>query len=68
MVTIEDGIRDGGIGMMIADRIGALAPEVPVDVLGLPTRFLPHAERPEQILNRLGLNADGILAAIRRLS
>jgi 1-deoxy-D-xylulose-5-phosphate synthase len=68
VITIEDGIRDGGVGMAIADRIGSLAPAVPVEVLGLPARFMPHAERPEQILSRLGLDADGIEAVASRLT
>ena len=66
VVTCEDGVRDGGIGMTIADRIGALAPAVPVQVLGTPTRFLAHDGRPERILAQLGLDADGISAAVRR--
>jgi 1-deoxy-D-xylulose-5-phosphate synthase len=68
VVTCEDGVRDGGIGMTIEDRIGALAPAVPVEVLGTPARFLPHDGRPERILAQLGLDADGISAAVRRLS
>ena len=67
VVTCEDGVRDGGIGMTIADRIGALAPAVPVEVLGTPTRFIPHDGRPERILAQLGLDADGISAAVRRV-
>jgi len=66
VVTVEDGIRDGGIGMTIADRIGALAPAVPVEVLGLPCRFIAHAANPDHILSQLGLDADGIAAAARR--
>ena len=65
-MTCEDGVRDGGIGMSIEDAVGALAPAVPVEVLGLPTRFLPHDGRPERILAQLGLDADGISAAVRR--
>ena len=30
VVTVEDGIRDGGIGMAMFDQIGAISPEVPV--------------------------------------
>jgi 1-deoxy-D-xylulose-5-phosphate synthase len=66
VVTCEDGVRDGGIGMTIEDRIGALAPTVPVEVLGTPSRFLAHDGRPERILAQLGLDADGISAAVRR--
>jgi 1-deoxy-D-xylulose-5-phosphate synthase len=66
VVTCEDGVREGGIGMAIEDRLGALDPAVPVEVLGTPTRFLPHDGRPERILAQLGLDADGIQAAARR--
>ncbi len=65
VVTVEDGVREGGIGMTIADRIGALAPAVPVDVLGLPSKFIAHGANSDQILAQLGLDAAGIAAAIR---
>ncbi len=64
VVTVEDGVREGGIGMMIADRIGAIRPEIRVEVLGLPTQFIPHGEA-HHILARLGLDAEGIAASIR---
>jgi 1-deoxy-D-xylulose-5-phosphate synthase len=67
VVTCEDGVRDGGIGMAIEDRIGDLRPGIPVEVLGLPTRFLTHEARPERLLAQLGLDADGIAAAAHRL-
>jgi 1-deoxy-D-xylulose-5-phosphate synthase len=64
VVTAEDGIAAGGIGSAIADAIGAIRPEVPVDVLGTPNRFIPHGEA-HHILARLGLDADGIAARLR---
>ncbi len=66
VVTCEDGVRAGGVGMSIEDAIGEISPSVRVEVLGLPTRFLPHDGRPERILAQLGLDADGIAAAVRR--
>ena len=66
VITIEDGIRDGGIGMTIADQVHALATDVPVQVLGIPAKFLPQGSA-EQILASLGLDADGIAAAARDL-
>ncbi|MBA3288135.1 MAG: 1-deoxy-D-xylulose-5-phosphate synthase [Acidimicrobiia bacterium] len=63
VVTLEDGVREGGIGMTIADRIGGT---VPVEVLGLPTRFFPHG-KADQILASVGLDADGVIAAVHRL-
>ncbi len=67
VITVEDGIRDGGIGMTIADAVHALDPAIPVEVLGVPTRFIPQA-RPDRILAQFGLDADGIAATIRAVS
>ena len=67
VVTVEDGIRDGGIGMTMFDQIGDdRRPRCPVVVLGVPTRFVPHGD-PKHILARLGLDAAGIAAAVRSL-
>ncbi len=62
VVTCEDGIREGGIGMSIADRVHNIAPAVPVKVLGIPARFIQQGSA-EKILAQLGLDAAGITAA-----
>jgi len=67
VVTCEDGLRDGGIGMAIAAEVHAIDPARQVEVLGLPTRFIPHA-KPSEILAAAGLDAEGLAATIRRLS
>ncbi|MGI9579173.1 MAG: 1-deoxy-D-xylulose-5-phosphate synthase [Microthrixaceae bacterium] len=61
VVTIEDGLRDGGIGASIADTLSKLAPvDGPaVHVLGVPSVYLAHG-KPDTILARLGLDADGV--------
>ncbi len=70
VITAEDGIREGGIGMTISDLLvshstpGATRPYV--EVLGVPTTFIPHS-KPDAILKRLGLDAEGIAATVRRL-
>jgi len=66
VVTIEDGIAEGGIGASAAARIRALDPTIPVTVLGTPLRFIPHGA-PGDIHAALGLDADGLVAAIRQL-
>ncbi|MDP2291222.1 MAG: 1-deoxy-D-xylulose-5-phosphate synthase [Actinomycetota bacterium] len=66
VVTIEDGIRDGGIGMTIADQVRAVSAAVPVKVLGLPARFIPQGSA-DRILSQLGLDAPGIATAARDL-
>jgi 1-deoxy-D-xylulose-5-phosphate synthase len=65
VVTIEDGIRDGGIGMAIATDVGALDGSIPVVPLGLPTKFLPHDPKAGNIHARYGLDVDGLVATIR---
>jgi 1-deoxy-D-xylulose-5-phosphate synthase len=69
VVTCEDGIRDGGVGMTIADAVHHacgtdLLPHV--EILGVPTRFIPTA-KPDRILAGLGLDGEGIAATVRRL-
>jgi 1-deoxy-D-xylulose-5-phosphate synthase len=64
VVTVEDGIREGGIGMSIADRIGLVAPAIPVVSMGVPLQFVPHGD-PKRILSRLGLDAEAIASTIR---
>jgi 1-deoxy-D-xylulose-5-phosphate synthase len=61
VLTIEDGIREGGIGMTIADQLS-----VPTRVLGIPTRFIPQA-KPDAILAQLGLDAAGIVRTVREM-
>lgn len=62
VVTVEDGLRDGGIGAAIADSLSKLAPvDGPaVRVLGVPSVYLAQG-KPDVILSRLGLDADGIV-------
>jgi 1-deoxy-D-xylulose-5-phosphate synthase len=66
VVTVEDGIRDGGIGMTIADQVHAIRCDVPVSSLGIPARFIPQGDAGK-ILAALGLDVDGIVAATRAL-
>jgi 1-deoxy-D-xylulose-5-phosphate synthase len=62
VVTVEDGVREGGAGAAVAALLADTGVEVPVTVLGLPREFLPHAGRGS-LLARYGLDATGIAAA-----
>ena len=62
VVTAEDGIREGGIGMSIADQVHAITDGVHVEVLGIPAKFIPQAPA-DKILAQFGLDAAGIVAA-----
>ncbi len=67
VITAEDGIRDGGIGMAIADAIYTSPnTNASVHVLGVPTKFIPHA-KPDAILAQLGLDATGIVNLVTEL-
>ena len=63
VITIEDGIRVGGIGTRVRQDLRAAGIDTAVDELGLPDRFLPHASRNE-ILEEVGLTAKSIARAV----
>ncbi len=66
VVTVEDGIRQGGAGMFVADAlVGSLPYGTAPTVLnlGIPRRFLAQG-KPDRILAELGLDGDGIASAI----
>ncbi|WP_417562600.1 1-deoxy-D-xylulose-5-phosphate synthase [Microbacterium sp.] len=60
VVTIEDGIRVGGVGTRVRQVLRDAGVDTAVDELGLPDEFLPHAARDE-ILRDAGLTADRIV-------
>ncbi|WP_426515076.1 1-deoxy-D-xylulose-5-phosphate synthase [Diaminobutyricibacter sp. McL0618] len=59
VVTIEDGIRVGGIGTRVRQDLREAGIDTAVDELGLPDAFLDHATR-EQILEDAGLTPQKI--------
>jgi len=65
VITIEDGIRDGGIGMSVADAVCSIDQSTHVSVLGLPTKFIPHDPKSDAILSRFGLDVDSLVSLVR---
>ena len=71
VITAEDGIRDGGIGMTIENTINDLSRTSAghkrpiIQVLGVPTTFVPTA-KPNVILHQMGLDSEGIVAQVLR--
>ena len=59
VVTLEDGIRVGGIGTRVRQDLRQAGIDTAVDELGLPDEFLGHATR-EQILEEAGLTPQRI--------
>ena len=70
VVTVEDGLAEGGIGATIAREIAARTlgtDRTPrVAVCGTPVDFIDHG-KPDAILADLGLDARGVAATTRAL-
>ncbi len=68
VVTIEDGVRVGGIGTRIRQDLREAGVDTAVTELGLPDEFLEHASRSE-ILQQVGLTpeqiAEDVVAQVR---
>ena len=65
IVTIEDGLVDGGIGEAIGSDLRAVKASTSVTSLGIPKQFLNHASR-KSILHNLHLDAQGIAETIEQ--
>ncbi|MHA6668022.1 1-deoxy-D-xylulose-5-phosphate synthase [Homoserinimonas sp. A447] len=59
VVTIEDGVRVGGVGTRIRQDLRAAGVDTAVTELGLPDAFLDHASRAE-IMEQVGLTPQAI--------
>ena len=68
VVTVENGVVDGGAGTEIAARLREqVGPHrmPPLLHLGVPTTFIPHGD-PGRIIAQLGLDAAGIAGSVSR--
>jgi len=59
VISIEDGVRVGGVGTRIRQDLRAAGVDTAVTELGLPDEFLDHASRGE-ILEQVGLTPQAI--------
>jgi 1-deoxy-D-xylulose-5-phosphate synthase len=68
VVTVEEGCLMGGFGSAVLEAASELGLDTSrIKRLGLPDRFIEHAERAE-LLADLGLDATGIASACRELA
>ena len=63
VVSIEDGVRAGGVGTALAQTLSDAGLSVPVRDLGIPAAWHPHGSRAE-ILADLGLTAQDVARRI----
>jgi 1-deoxy-D-xylulose-5-phosphate synthase len=65
LVTVEENAIAGGAGSAVLECLARHGLATPVLQLGLPDRFIDHGN-PAQLLKGLGLDGEGIAAAVRR--
>jgi 1-deoxy-D-xylulose-5-phosphate synthase len=67
VVVLEDGVVDGGVGALLAQRCLEQGVPTPVHARGVPLRFLDHGTRA-QLVEELRLRAEDVAAdTLRRL-
>ena len=65
IVTVEDGVKKGGLGSAVLEYYAAKDCAIPVTVLGLPDQFVTHGPVP-QLHKDCGIDTDSIAAACRK--
>jgi 1-deoxy-D-xylulose-5-phosphate synthase len=64
LVTVEEGCIMGGAGAAVAEALSAEGIAKPLQMLGLPDKFIDHGD-PAKLLALVGLDAAGIAASIK---
>ncbi|HET9581047.1 MAG TPA: 1-deoxy-D-xylulose-5-phosphate synthase [Usitatibacter sp.] len=64
LVTVEENVVMGGAGSAVAEALCADGIATPVLMMGLPDAFVEHGD-PQQLLADCGLDAAGIVRAVR---
>ncbi|MYN03536.1 1-deoxy-D-xylulose-5-phosphate synthase [Pseudoduganella sp. DS3] len=64
LVTVEEGCIMGGAGAAVAEALSAEGICKPIQMLGLPDKFIDHGD-PAKLLALVGLDAAGIAASIK---
>ncbi len=69
VVTLEDGVRDGGAGSAVLEWAAdhGLLDGVRVTRLGMPDHYVEHGSQ-RQLHDEMGIGPDGIVAAVRALA
>ncbi|RRO15941.1 1-deoxy-D-xylulose-5-phosphate synthase [Flavobacteriaceae bacterium 14752] len=63
VITLEDGVLNGGFGESVRMYLAKHHSEIEVKTLGLPDKFIPHGNTDE-LFDKFGLGVDDILKVI----
>lgn len=64
IVTIEDGVLQGGFGSAVLEFIADNGYNLPVKRIGIPNQFVEHGS-PAELYHMLGMDAEGIAKAVK---
>lgn len=63
IITVEDGVRDGGLGSALLEALSEAGVDRKVTRLGVPDRFIAHGT-PSQLRHLCGFDSEAIYHAI----
>jgi len=66
IVTVEDGIIEGGFGSAVAEYFAASDKRISIIRLGVPCRFVEHGTQ-EELYRECGFDAEGICQTVHEL-
>ena len=58
-ITVEDGIKEGGLGSAVTEWFNDRGHKIQVTRIGVPDSFVPHGKVPE-LMKMCGMDADAI--------
>jgi 1-deoxy-D-xylulose-5-phosphate synthase len=63
IITLEDGVLQGGFGSAVLEFMADNGYNLPVKRIGIPNQFVEHGS-PAELYHMLGMDAEGIAKAI----
>ena len=67
IVTVEDGVIDGGFGSAVTEYFANSDKKISIIRLGVPNRFVEHGTQ-EELYHECGFDAEGICRIVRELN
>ena len=64
IITVEDGVLQGGFGSAVLELMADNGYSLPVKRIGIPNQFVEHGS-PAELYHMLGMDAEGIAKAIK---
>jgi len=65
IITIEENTHLGGAGSGVAEFLLSIGNTTPVEIMGLPDKFLNHGDH-KTMLSACGLDAVGIISTVQK--